>query len=212
MKISTIKLEYFRIYNGRHTIDLNPKFSKNINIIAGKNGFGKTTFLTSLIWVFYGKMMSEVEDKYRKDIKSAGGYEKFLKTLLNREVKIELEKNSDAQGVMSVEIELTDILIPSIPCTSVNIKRFYNLRTESEDVKFFIDGLENELTNEVGCDIFINDFILPREIAKFFFFDAEKIVSLAEAKTRTEMKNLSKAYSELLGIKKYEDLKKNLET
>ena len=40
-------------------------------------------FLTSLIWVFYGKMMNEVEDKYKKDIKSAGGYDKFVKTLLN---------------------------------------------------------------------------------------------------------------------------------
>ena len=70
---------------------------------------------------------------------------------------------------------------------------------------------ENELTKEVGYEVFINDFILPREIAKFFFFDAEKIVSLAEAKSKSELKNLSKAYSEVLGIKKYEDLKKNLE-
>ena len=72
--------------------------------------------------------------------------------------------------------------------------------------------MENELTKEVGFEVFINDFILPREIAKFFFFDAEKIVSLAEAKSKSELKNLSKAYSEVLGIKKYEDLKKNLET
>lgn len=61
-------------------------------------------------------------------------------------------------------------------------------------------------------ELFINDFILPREIAKFFFFDAEKIVTLAEAKSKSELKNLSRAYSEVLGIKKYEDLKKNLET
>lgn len=43
-------------------------------------------FLTSLIWVFYGKMMSEVEDKYKKDIKSAGEYDTFVKTLLNSDV------------------------------------------------------------------------------------------------------------------------------
>jgi len=103
-------------------------------------------------------------------------------------------------------------LIPSIPCKSVVVKRSYDLRTDTEELKIFIDGLENELTKEVGFEVFINDFILPREIAKFFFFDAEKIVSLAEAKSKTELKNLSKAYSEVLGIKKYEDLKKNLET
>ncbi|MDI5897656.1 hypothetical protein QLS81_06365 [Flavobacterium sp. XS2P67] len=156
--------------------------------------------------------MSEVEDKYRKDIKNAGGYEKFLKTLLNRDIKSEFENNSNSSPILSVEIELKDLLIPSIPCKSVILKRSYDLRTETEDLKIFIDGLENELTKEVGYEVFINDFILPREIAKFFFFDAEKIVSLAEAKSKSELRNLSKAYSEVLGIKKYEDLKKNLET
>jgi DNA sulfur modification protein DndD len=212
MKINKILFQNFRIYKGNNEIIFSPNASKNISIIAGKNGFGKTTFLTSLIWVFYGKMMSEVEDKYRKDIKNAGGYEKFLKTLLNRDVKSEFENNSNNSSILSVEIELKDLLIPSIPCKSVVLKRSYNLRTETEDLKIFIDGLENELTKEVGYEVFINDFILPREIAKFFFFDAEKIVSLAEAKSKAELKNLSKAYSEVLGIKKYEDLKKNLET
>lgn len=212
MKINKIKFQNFRIYKGENEILLAPHPSKNISIIAGKNGFGKTTFLTSLIWVFYGKMMSEVEDKYKKDIKNAGGYEKFVKTLLNREVKTEYETNSKIVPILSVEIELKDILIPSIPCKSVVIKRSYDLKSDTEELKIFIDGLENELTKEVGFEVFINDFILPREIAKFFFFDAEKIVSLAEAKSKSELKNLSKAYSEVLGIKKYEDLKKNLET
>ena len=212
MKINKILFQNFRIYKGNNEIIFSPNASKNISIIAGKNGFGKTTFLTSLIWVFYGKMMSEVEDKYRKDIKNAGGYEKFLKTLLNRDVKTEFENNSNSSSILSVEIELKDLLIPSIPCKSVVLKRSYDLKTETEDLKIFIDGLENELTKEVGYEVFINDFILPREIAKFFFFDAEKIVSLAEAKSKSELKNLSKAYSEVLGIKKYEDLKKNLET
>ncbi|WP_445737279.1 DNA sulfur modification protein DndD [Mariniflexile sp.] len=212
MKINKIKFQNFRIYKGENEILLAPNPSKNISIIAGKNGFGKTTFLTSLIWVFYGKMMSEVEDKYKKDIKNAGGYDKFIKSLLNREVKIDFENNENNNPVLSVEIELKDILIPSIPCKSVVIRRTYNLKTDTEDLEIFIDGLENELTKEVGFEVFINDFILPREIAKFFFFDAEKIVSLAEAKTKSELRNLSKAYSEVLGIKKYEDLKKNLET
>lgn len=212
MKINKIHFHNFRIYRGDNEVLLSAEEDKNINIIAGKNGFGKTTFLTSLIWVFYGKMMAEVEDKYRKDIKNAGGYDVFLKSLLNRGVATDYANGEKVIPLVSVEIELKDLLIPSIPCKSVIIKRSYDLRTESEEVHIFIDGLENELTKEVGFEVFINDFILPREIAKFFFFDAEKIVSLAEAKTKSELRNLSKAYSEVLGIKKYEDLKKNLET
>lgn len=212
MKIYKINLNDFRIYKGENIISFNPNSDRNISLIAGRNGYGKTTFLTSLIWVFYGKMMSEVEDKYRNDIKNVGGYDKFLKTLLNRDVKSDFENKLIDRAKLSVEIELRDISIPSIPCKSVVIKRSYDFKSNKEELKIFIDGLENELTKEVGYEVFINDFILPREIAKFFFFDAEKIVSLAEAKTKEELKNLSRAYSEVLGIKKYEDLKKNLES
>jgi len=212
MKIHKINLTNFRIYKGENIISFNPNSERNISLIAGRNGYGKTTFLTSLIWVFYGKMMSEVEDKYRNDIKSVGGYDRFLKTLINRDVKSDYENKLIDKAKLSVEIELRDISIPSIPCKSVVIKRSYDFKSNKEDLKIFIDGLENELTKEVGYEVFINDFILPREIAKFFFFDAEKIVSLAEAKTKEELKNLSRAYSEVLGIKKYEDLKKNLES
>ena len=211
MKINKINFNNFRIYKGENTISFQPNDGKNISIVAGRNGYGKTTFLTSLIWVFYGKMMSEVEDKYKNDIKNSGGYNKFLKTLLNREVKSDFENKLIDKPILSVEIELIDIAIPSIPCKSVIINRSYNFKNQKEELKIIIDGIENELTKEVGYEVFINDFILPREIAKFFFFDAEKIVSLAEAKKHDELKNLSRAYSEVLGIKKYEDLKKNLE-
>lgn len=212
MKIQKITLTNFRAYKGSNTVSFDVQNQKNINIIAGKNGFGKTTFLTSLIWGFYGKMIAEVEDKYRNDIRNSGGYEKFLRTLLNRDVRNDFETDNRNKGSFSVDIELSNISIPSIPCESVVISRSYDFNSNQEDLRIVIDGLENELTKEVGYEVFINDFILPREIAKFFFFDAEKIVSLAEAKTTDELKNLSKAYSEVLGIKKYEDLKKNLET
>lgn len=213
MKINRIKFNNFRIYKGENEIDLSSaNHVKNINIIAGKNGFGKTTFLTSLVWCFYGKMMVEVEEKYKKDIRNIGGYDSFLKTLINHDIKADFENNSTNDSHIAIEVELSDLSIPSMPCKSLVIKRSFDLNNEVEELKILIDGIENELTKEVGLEVFINDFILPREIAKFFFFDAEKIVSLAEAKSKSELKSLSHAYSEVLGIKKYEDLKKNLET
>ncbi len=207
MRISKIRLNNFRIYQGENLINFDSKGDKNISIIAGKNGFGKTTFLTSLIWGFYGNLMVQVEDKYKKDIKNAGGYEKYLFSLMN----IDTAQNSRADS-FEVEIQLKDLSIPSIPCRTVDIKRSFNIKTQKEELKILIDGDENELTKEVGYEVFINDFILPREIAKFFFFDAEKIVALAEAKSKAELRSLSRAYSEVLGIKKYEELKHHLES
>ena len=183
-----------------------------MSLIAGKNGFGKTTFLTSLIWGLYGNLMAQVEEKYKKDIKSAGGYDEYLNKLLNNSVLNAFESNEISAAKFEVQIDLVDVMIPSIPCKKVVIKRSFDYKSKKESLKILIDGQENELTKDVGYEVFINDFILPREIAKFFFFDAEKIVTLAEAKSKSELRSLSKAYSEVLGIKKYEDLKLNLNT
>lgn len=211
MRINRIALNNFRGY-GSTEIQLSTEEQKNVTIIAGKNGFGKTTFLTSLIWVMYGSLMRQVEEKYKRDINNHGGYENYLKASVNHSAVNNYDEKKSNDIEMSVELELADVMIPSVPCQKVVIKRSYSYKNNEESLSILIDGQENELTKEVGYDIFINDFILPREIAKFFFFDAEKIVSLAEAKTKSELRSLSRAYSEVLGIKKYEDLKYNLNT
>ncbi|WP_298487005.1 DNA sulfur modification protein DndD [uncultured Maribacter sp.] len=209
MKISKVSLHNFRIYKDVNELSFAPFSEKNISVIAGRNGYGKTTLLTSLLWAFYGKLIGQVENKYRLDIKQAGGYPNYLISLLNRDVKA---NSSSEEQSFYVEIKLEELSIPALSCNSITIRRSYNLGDKEEKLNILIDGSENELTKEVGYELFINDFILPREIAKFFFFDAEKIVSLAEAKSLEELRSLNKAYSEVLGIKKYEELKKNLES
>lgn len=204
MIIKNIKISNFRSYFGLTNIDFNVIPDKNITLISGKNGFGKTSFLTSLIWGFYGKLMSKVEDKYKKEITGSGGYQKYIRQQFNRNQKKEDE--------LRVEITISDVMIPSIPCENITIIRTFNITTSKENLEILIDGDYNELTKKVGYETFINDFILPREIAKFFFFDSEKIVSLAEAKTKDELKSLSSAYSEVLGLKKYDDLKQGLKS
>ena len=209
MKISEITIKNFRIYKNSHTIKFNDSFDnkKNIYIIAGKNGYGKTSFLTALLWCLYGRMIAEVEESYKKNIYETGGYKNYLKSLLNRE-----KQNESIEDLsVSVQIEIKDIYIPSVPCSSLIVKREYFINSDTEKVTILIDGYQNELTNQVGADLFINDFILSREIAKFFFFDAERIVSLAEIKSIAEKRQLSLAYSDILGIRKYEVLKINLE-
>lgn len=209
MRINKISLNNYRIYKGNNQIDFSfYKENKNISIIAGQNGFGKTTFLSALVWGFYGKLIADVDEKYKREIYESGGYKKYAKTILNKEIF----NGKNETKIYSVKIELSDVYIPSVPCKKIIIKREFNVDNEKENIKILIDGFENELTKEVGADMFINDFILPREIAKFFLFDAEKIVSLAEIKTIHEKRKLSKAYSEVLGINKYENLKKNLES
>lgn len=205
---------------------------KNLFLIAGDNGFGKTTFLTSLVWCLYGKMMVDVDEKFRREISDVQGYKNYARLNLNKESanKIDQYKIStskvrrvDKEGYVedliqiksdsqySVSIHLSGVVIPSIPCEDIIVTRTYDYLADIETIEVLIDKQVNELAREVGYDIFINDFILSKDIAKFFFFDAEKIVSLAEVRSIDERRKLSIAYSEVLGIKKYEDIKRNLE-
>lgn len=206
MTIKEIELYNFRIYKGANKIDLTSDGKKNIYIVSGRNGFGKTTFLMSMVWCLYGKNMQEVDDLYKKEIVDQGGYSKYIVNSLNRLSKAEEDHN------FHVSITFTDVSIPEVPCKEIVVKRSYNVKTSvAEEIEVLIDGYPSELAKEVGQEIFIREFIMPIEIAKFFFFDAEKIVSLAEVNTTEQRKNLSRAYSEVLGIKKYEDIKNELE-
>lgn len=212
MLIKNIILENFRIYKGVNEIDLLPEGNKNIIIISGRNGYGKTTFLMSLVWCLYGSHMDKVDELYKKEIDDKGGYGKYIGNSLNRLAKA----NGDTK--FSVSVTFSDVKIPDITCSEVTIKRSYDTATNTSDVlNILIDGYPNELIASLGDEknsgeeIFIRDFILPIEVAKFFFFDAEKIVSLAEINSLEQRKNLSIAYSEVLGMQKYEDLRQTLE-
>ncbi len=229
MIITNITLFNFRLYEGTNTIRFSPANQNNIYLISGENGFGKTTFLHSLLWCLYGRLISDIEAETRKDIASLG-YNAFLKSNLNHNVRKELDaldektKTGIKKSGYSLEyaylpkittyfvsIEFSDVVIPSLPCTTLTIRRTYDMVLEKENVEILIDGVKNELTREIGPEIFINDFILNKDIAQFFFFDSEQIVSLAETNTPTERRRLCSAYNEVLGVRKYEDLKKNLE-
>lgn len=229
MIIKNITLNNYRLYEGVNTINFISTDEKNICLISGENGFGKTTFLHSLIWCLYGKLITEVEAEVRKDIVN-NGYNAFLKGNLNHNVHSRFETLSSeekeqikkrgytpenehlkSQTTYSVAIEFADVVIPSLPCTTLKVERSYDMATEKESVEILIDGVKNELTAEIGAEVFINDFILNKDIARFFFFDSEQIVALAETNTASERRRLCSAYNEVLGVRKYEDLKRNLE-
>ncbi|MEL6717588.1 MAG: AAA family ATPase [Bacteroidota bacterium] len=207
MKIKELELNNFRIYKGQNSIQFDSFDDKNIVIVSGKNGFGKTTFLMSLVWCLYGRQMKDVDEPYKLEIQKAGGYSKYIRNSLNRLAKTE------GETAFSVSLTVTDIEIPEMPCKEIKITRKLDIELGFEEqLEITVDGFTNELTQgDEQAEMFIRDFILPKETAKFFLFDAEKIVSLAEITTAEQRRSLSLSYSEVLGIKKYEDLKANLE-
>ena len=207
MIVKSIELNNFRIYRGVNRIDFTPDSERNIVIISGNNGFGKTTFLMSLVWCLYGRQMDKVDDLYKKEIDEKGGYGRYIGNSLNEEAQRRGETR------FSVSVTFTEVEIPDTTCTEITIIRSYDSAISTDDdLRILINGRESDLfSTREEAEFFIRDYILPIEIAKFFFFDAEKIVSFAEINTLEQRRELSKAYSQVLGIQKYDSLKQELE-
>lgn len=85
MFIESIILHNYRAYKGHNKTSFKQD-AKNIFLVAGNNGFGKTTFLTSLVWCLYGKLMVDVDEKFRRDINDAQGYKNYARQSLHKEL------------------------------------------------------------------------------------------------------------------------------
>ena len=224
MIIQSITLNNYRLYEGVNTIKFALNEEKNVHLVCGENGFGKTTFLHSLLWCLYGRFVGDVPASGQDanvnynallqsnlNINAAKRYQASLTPEITALIKKhgytnefeEIKKDS----VYSVTIRFSELAIPAIPCRVIDVIRSYDSILQKEQVEIMIDGVRNELTEEIGPDVFINDFILNKDIARLFFFDSEEVVELAETGTIADRRRLSRAYEEVLGISKYEDLK-----
>ncbi len=205
MIIRNISLYNFRIYKGDVSLNFDVTDQKNVILIFGENGFGKTTFLHALLWCLYGKMIIDIDESAKKGI-GENGYKAYLDSNLNHSVAFDEGKSKK----YSVQIEFEGVSIPSVPCKSLLVRRSYDYNLKRENIEVNIDGHENELAKQIGYDLFINDFILNKDIARLFFFDSEHVVKIVEDQSVNEKIRLSNAYNQVLGVKKYEDLRFNL--
>jgi len=211
MKFKSINIENFRQYHGKVSIDLGTEENKNIVLIGGRNGYGKTNFLISLVWCLYGEKISQVDDNFKKEIQKEKNYSQFMKQSLNWTAL-----NNKAES-FSIQLNIINLELPGIKSKSANIhsiviKRDFNVQTMKETLSIVEEGFENELFEENEDKInFINDYLIPLEAAKFVFFDAEKIAALAELSTKEEGNVLNDALGKILGLDIYDDLISDLE-
>lgn len=207
MKISSIVLNNFRQYYGSVVIDLETNNNKNIILVGGKNGYGKTNFLISIVWCLFGEKITQIDESFKREVQKESNYQKFIKQSLN------WKSRDEGKSEFSVEIQFEDIDYPANLKVSDNrllIKRVFNTQKTDESLSILnTEGQELffELEDKIS---FINDYLIPLEAAKFVFFDAEKIASWAELSTKDEGNVLNDALGKLLGLDLFENLKDDL--
>lgn len=162
MKIKKITLFNVGPYSGINEFDINcADKSKNIVLIGGKNGAGKTTFFTSLRTCLYG---------YK-----AYGYENTNQHYFDEIYKLvnDNEKEKD-DGVARVELNL--LFDDGMDNNEYQIVREWKLNNRKMTEEYHIYLNNNELFGDELVD-FENYLlhIIPPNLFKFYFFDGEKI-------------------------------------
>ena len=103
MEFNKLVLHNFGVYKGSQTIELKSKTStenKNILLIRGKNGCGKTTLLDALQLVLFGrqaKFLSKISQPYETIVKESI-HKGTLRSTGQTTAKIEVEFTASIEG------------------------------------------------------------------------------------------------------------------
>lgn len=206
MKLSNVKISNFRQYYKTLDIDLTTNDDKNIVIIGGRNGYGKTNFLISIVWCLYGRQIEKVDNNFKQEIKKEKNYDSFMLQSLNWTAK---KENIDT---FSVSLLVSDIEIPELEklnsnSGSVVITRTFNVSNMFEQLSISDPISKMEIFDDNDDKInFINDYIIPIDAAKFVFFDAEKISEIANLSIKEEGSFINDALGKILGLDTYDTL------
>ncbi len=206
MRFSNIEINNFRQYYNSVNIDLTTNSDKNIIVIGGRNGYGKTNFLLSIVWCLYGDKISQIDENFKKEVQKEKNYSSFMQQSINWTAKKE-NKTKFSVSISITEIELPELRTLSSNSESVIINRTFDVASMNETLSIIdtVSGIEifDEENDKIN---FINDFIIPIDAAKFVFFDAEKIAEIANLSIKDEGSFINDALGKILGLDTYETL------
>ncbi|NMC77231.1 MAG: DNA sulfur modification protein DndD, partial [Candidatus Methanofastidiosa archaeon] len=191
MKINKISLFNFKSYSGLHEIDLSVSKDKNVVLLIGSNGSGKTTILEAVKLCLYGR-------KVNGKIFSDKEYESFLKSFLNKTA----QKKKRNSYYVELELEIEDFIQKFI----ITIRRSWETDLDgilTEDFTLKRDGKYLEIIPKESWEDYIQS-ILPPYIMEYFFFNGEKI-KLLSIGDKAE-KRMKESIRSLTGLHIYETL------
>lgn len=211
MKFSNVKINNFRQYYNTVEFDLSTNQKKNIVIIGGRNGYGKTNFLLSIVWCLYGDKISLVDNNFKKEIQKEKNYSAFMQQSINWTAK------KEGVDTFSVSIIIEEVELPESNTIGINSDKIIITRsrnTSNLEETLSITNLSSNIEifdNDIDKINFINDYIIPIDAAKFVFFDAEKIADIANLSIKEEGSFINDALGKILGLDTYETLVEDLE-
>lgn len=184
MLLESIKLENFRQFRDEYIEFAQGTDGKNVTIIIGDNGAGKTTFAQAFFWCLYGETEFSDKNMINKLIASAmkpGQEEKV-------QVTLKLSHGNVSYTLMREQVYRKD----------------YSNRIKGDNTIFDIaikDSKGNTTyVKKTLCEGEVKS-ILPKELSKYFFFDGERIEKMSkDISTGKKATDFAEAVKGLLGL------------
>lgn len=183
MKIRRLDLENFRQFYGRQGLSFSTDPTKNVTLVYGSNGAGKTTILNAFTWGLYGETTPGL-DQSEWLINNLAWSEAVAGDTVTARVKIEFE---DKDHVYELERVQTATKRPDGEA---------ELRADKDATLRVTDsaGQNEEIENIEGAI----GSILPKRLHRFAFFDGERDIEHLASPDATE--KIEDAIKTVLGL------------
>lgn len=192
MIIRQIVITDFKNYKDQNKINLDTKDQKNIVLIGGFNGAGKTSLTEAIRLCLYG---SQLSGNTMSDVK----YQSYLNSVHNKESK-------EKQFGIELTLEITDVNPHQIFTISRSFTKLKNNKYE-EKLDLMKEGLRVEMVEENYWDYFVEK-IIPPNVSRYFFFDGEEVKNRITGEEASDY--LTSAIDDLAGISDLNNLKNDL--
>lgn len=179
MRIKEFTIDNFKVFQRSTTIDFTKNGDKNIYLIGGANGSGKTSILEALNFCLYGGKNKDIFEKINKNEIKKGNCKVSFKVVFEKDDGEELE----VKRIWKASEILTNDPKPEDLEEKLVIKK---------------EGKKFKAVDKSSWQEFINTTI-PEGISNFFFFDGEKIERMAEDKGSSL--RLKSSIETILGLK-----------
>lgn len=193
MKINKIKLYNFSSYEGENVFDFSLESeNKNIVLIGGKNGAGKTSLFTAIKVALYGPL--------------AYGYVGTNSYYISK-IKDLINSKAFQQNKVEMEVQITISLRIEREIREYAITRRWNYTRQKLVEEYYVERDENKLS-EQELSYFQNYLksIVPPDLFEFFLFDGEEVGNIFSSSSyNTYVKN---AVFTLCGMDVFEIIRK----
>lgn len=190
MLLKSVEYYNFRPFIDKQKIILENDSSKsdaNVIVLLGDNTHGKSTFVLSFIWCFYGL------SKFKRP-----------NDILNTVVVSHMKPAEKQKAYVKVEFE-DDGKVYTMTRTQQFIMQESGELTSEDSIAELTYVVNNE-TKSVGTQSDIQQAIrsiLPKDLSSFFFFEGEK-------ENEITRKDLSSAVKTLIGLEAFDNMRKHL--